>query len=465
MIFASIKFPGSEKVFKNSIRVPPMPLEAPRLLPYDSSPPIRPDDPTPAQVKAYKEAVDAYEVKRNHDKRNWDEYCQRMNHWRHLSEQNSKAVSILHRVFNREDLERVSNVENAVDKVEALRQFYRGKGASQGSMASSWIREWTQLTLSSVDGPSITEFFRKYVSLVRNHMKIYPSEEGKKILLGFMVDKFETNCPKDPAFLGLQTEISSKNDAVFLPVPTPNPIPLDYYENGVKAFIDRIETCVNKFKSSLQGSSGTSSTHSANKATTSASSKGKGKGKGKDQSKGTKWCDFHKQHGSHDTESCRKRAASLSEGSSNTQGVKKNKMKGKANACGLCGNVHSWDSCPKLASIGWDKIREAANKHYEKQNQPSANLATITKVPSSVTNIPIAATAMDVDMPESSVVEMDFSRFHSGGNEQLVERLARGIAFHVKVDRLGTIIDSGASTWMTPDQPNLNYKLSSVEDS
>ncbi|KAJ3093500.1 hypothetical protein HDU97_009563, partial [Phlyctochytrium planicorne] len=51
------------------------------------------------------------------------------------------------------------------------------------------------------------------------------------------------------------------------------------------------------------------------------------------------------------------------------------------------------------------------------------------------------------------------------GNEQLVERLARGIAFHVKVDRLGTIIDSGASTWMTPDQPNLNYKLSSVEDS
>ncbi|KAJ3099922.1 hypothetical protein HDU97_002654, partial [Phlyctochytrium planicorne] len=120
MIYASIKFPGLDQVFKDLIRVPLMPIESPQLLPPNSAPPVLPNNPTAAELEVYKEAVDAYEVKRNHDKPTWDEYCQRMSHWRHFSDQNAKAVSILHRCFSREDLERVSNTDNAVDKVEAL---------------------------------------------------------------------------------------------------------------------------------------------------------------------------------------------------------------------------------------------------------------------------------------------------------------------------------------------------------
>ncbi|KAJ3093663.1 hypothetical protein HDU97_009269 [Phlyctochytrium planicorne] len=203
----------------------PMPIESPRLLPPDSAPPVRPNNPTAAELEVYKEAVDAYKVKGNHDKRNWDAYCQRMSHWRHFSNQNAKAVSILHRCFSREDLERD--------------------------------------------------------------------------------------------------------------------------ENGVKTFIDRIETCVNNFKSSLDGNSGTSSTHSVNKVTTSASGKGKG--------------------------------------------VKKNKMKGKANACGIFAGSRG-------QTFQKTNLSKRSDDHKE--------------IPSRKSNKSTKSTAMDVDVPESSAVqmEMDFSK-------------------------------------------------------
>ncbi|KAJ3194057.1 hypothetical protein HDU67_004870, partial [Dinochytrium kinnereticum] len=259
-------------------------------------------------------------------------------------------------------------------------------------------------------------------------------------------------------FTGLSVKVNDGGSSSFLPLLAAGAQPpADYYGQGVDSFRTKVQTALKQ----LQANVSLSDNHVINARARKAKADGKKKETRKSSTQELKHCTIHGEC-YHDDSECRAQKGSKQNSKGKVTKRKTHNTPTSKSSCGICKKDHKPADCPLLKSIIAEANNAKGSTHSDKMDVDHTTPSTSKPDAKAHKAHTKKANHVEVPLDKDEITAIVRKHFKSNRvrhtatdvipsevNDQIVSNLKARKATHVKI---GSLIDSGASAWMTPDE-------------
>ncbi|KAJ3058866.1 hypothetical protein HDU98_005063, partial [Podochytrium sp. JEL0797] len=369
-------------------------------------------------------------------------------------EKNDKAIAALTECFSSYDMSRVQLHVDASVKLSTLRNLYNF-GGLHGASGTQWQALFHSCVISHPQGlEEVCDFVARLSELVTSHQEIYPDEAHHLILLDLLCSKLNIVQPAQKEFAGLALRLSQNGTDSFQPALIPGVLPAGAAPAAVAPMVPgphHYGISIARFINAIQNACSTMMTNAQ------LSRKEKGKSaqvfNGPPSFTGEpsrQWrCSFHKidNHSDADCRDSRNpKSGRHHPGTSQVRKTSPTSQVGKnVSKCRVCSKTDhtKLKDCP---------VAKKVFSHGESSKNHSAKAASVDS-DGNVSMIDATAVSLAVvpfGLKQSAAHARDVLQGAEilSGSAQLARAFVASSADRSHGQR--TILDSGASRWMTP---------------